>query len=94
MYLQANDALGPVEHLTTVFDASLPLPAGGDLSFWRNYHLAISGRFASGIFGNGWSVPYQSSLSPDMNGAIDLNTVGEQSTVFLPDTRGGLLPVR
>ena len=92
MYLQANDALGPVEHLTTVFDASLPLPAGGDLSFWRNYHLAISGRFASGIMGNGWSVPYQSSISHDANGAIDLNTVGEQSAVFLPDTRGGYFP--
>ncbi len=92
MYLQANDALGPVEHLTTVFDASLPLPSGGDLSFWRNYHLAISGRFASGIMGNGWSVPYQSFISHDANGAIDLNTVGEQGTVFLPDTRGGYFP--
>ena len=89
MYAQANDALGPVEHLQTVFDASLPLPNGGSLSFWRNYHLPISGRFATGMLGNGWSVPYQSTLVIDPNGDADLETVGEPDELFQVDTRGG-----
>ncbi len=92
MYLQANDALGPVEHLQTVFDASVPLPNGGSLSFWRNYHLAISGRFDTGILGNGWSVPYQSTLVIDANGNAELQTVGEATELFQEDTRGGFFP--
>ncbi len=89
MYAQANDALGPVEHLQTVFDASLPLPNGGTLSFWRNYHLPISGRFASGMLGNGWSVPYQSTLVIDPSGDAELETVGEPNELFQADARGG-----
>ena len=92
MYSQANDALGPVEHLQTVFDASLPLPNGGTLSFWRNYHLPISGRFATGMLGNGWSVPYQSSLMIDASGDAELRTVGESTEIFLGDKRGGFFP--
>ena len=93
MYSQANDALGPVEHLQTVFDASLPLPNGGTLSFWRNYHLPISGRFATGMLGNGWSVPYQSSLTIDASGDAELRTVGESTEIFLGDNARRILPL-
>ena len=92
MYVQANDVLGPVEHLQTVFDASLPLPNGGTLSFWRNYHLPISGRFVSGMLGNGWSVPYQSTLVIDPSGDAELETVGEPNDLFQADARGGFFP--
>ena len=89
MYTQADDALGPVEHLQTVFDASVPLPNGGSLSFWRNYHLPISGRYVTGILGAGWSVPYQSQLVIEPSGDAELLTVGENPEVFQKDTRGG-----
>ena len=89
MYSQANDALGPVEHLQTVFDASLALPNGGTLSFWRNYHLDITDRYATGMLGNGWSVPYQSSLQVEPSGDVVLHTVGEEDETFQNDTRGG-----
>ncbi len=89
MYSQADDSLGPVEHLQTVFDTSVPLPNGGSLSFWRNYHLAISGRYVSGILGTGWSVPYQSQLVVESSGDVELLTVGENPDVFQKDTRGG-----
>ena len=59
------------------------------LSFWRNYHLAISGRFGTGILGIGWSAPWQTSLSFESDGTVDLNTVGEPTDTFQPDTRGG-----
>jgi RHS repeat-associated protein len=89
MYAQANDSVGPLDHLQTVFDAALSLPNGGNLSFWRNYHLDINDRYAVGMFGIGWSVPYQSSLQIETSGDAVLHTVGEGDETFQADTRGG-----
>ena len=90
MYLQADNALGPVNQLASVVDASLPLPGGNAMSFSRDYDIPIASRDAVGILGYGWSADYQSKLSFNADGSIDLMLgVGGVSATFDPDTRNG-----
>src|SRR5205807_1126866 len=76
-------------HIQSVTDAALLLPGGGTLGFWRNFHQAISGRYASGMLGLGWTAPWQSALVHGSDDSFTLNTVGEPQDRFSPDSRGG-----
>ena len=90
MFLQADSALSPVSSMSAVTDTSLPLPSGETLSFSRGYLQPIASRDTLGILGYGWTAAFQSSISVEADGNVDLATGnGGFTEVFQPDSRGG-----
>ncbi|MFZ4572825.1 MAG: RHS repeat-associated core domain-containing protein [Phycisphaerales bacterium] len=85
---EAQQAIGfhPTDTLTTSVDLSVDAPGGG-LGFGRLYATRLDQRFEQSIFGRGWSAPWQSSLTIESSGAINLFAAAGQRGRFEPDTR-------
>jgi YD repeat-containing protein len=90
---QANASF-PAPALASAVDASVSTPGSLSLAIGRTFVSTIAGRYTAGIFGLGWTTPWQSSLSVDSTGntAIDsggsLSFFGLQPSGNYVDTNG------
>ena len=75
-FSHADNAL-PAQTLAFATDAALPAP-GLPLSFGRSYDQAISSRFRTGLFGRGWTTPWETFLALDAAGNATIHTGGLQ----------------
>jgi RHS repeat-associated protein len=78
--------LGPLRTLSSAIDASMPTP-GLDLSFGRTYALDLDQRFRTSIFGRGWASPWDTRLSVDGDGTVNIAGPTGSLRRFQPDTR-------
>ncbi len=83
--IEKADAVYTAATLASVVDDDLPAP-GMDLTFSQSYQQAISGRYAEGILGYGWTTNWDISAATQPNGDVLIDDDGT-STYFsqLPD---------
>ena len=84
---QAN-GLSPLATLASAVDAAVVTP-GLSLSFGRSFSESITGRYAMGPLGRGWSTPWQTSLTVDTDGSVTVLGANGASRRFQPDSRNG-----
>lgn len=83
---QANDAF-PTPFLASAVDLSLPAP-GIPLDFGRAFLQPISGRYALGPLGRGWTDPWDESITVDPHGNATVLAGGAARQFALQPTTG------
>ncbi|HEV2984976.1 MAG TPA: DUF6531 domain-containing protein, partial [Vicinamibacterales bacterium] len=78
---KADDQL-PVPSLTTTVDDALPT-LGLPLGFTRSFAFSISGRYHMGLFGRGWSTPWDIDATTDSHGNVIIETPSQRRTFTL-----------
>jgi RHS repeat-associated protein len=78
---KADDEL-PVPQFTSMVDDSLPT-IGLPLGFSRSFAFSLSGRYHVGLFGRGWSTPWDMSALTDSNGNVTIQTGTSRRTFTL-----------
>ncbi len=61
---------------------------GLSLNFDRAYRNPISGRYALGVLGRGWTHTWEMELSEDLDGNASVTGVGPSLRYYQPDSRG------
>ena len=84
--VRAADGLNPVPTLAAAVDAALPTP-GLPLSFSRSFGNTITDRHRVGVFGRGWTAPWQVSLRELADGTVTVGDAEDGRRRFQPDSR-------
>ncbi len=82
---QASNSF-PFPTVATSVDATAPTP-GLSLVFGRSYQLSLTGRLSSGIFGRGWTTPWDSITTVDNDGNVSIES-GDTSRTFFRRSDG------
>ena len=90
--LAQADAALPSATLASATDASLPAPGALPLQVSRTFGSSISDRATPGIFGLGWSTPWQATASAGGDGNVTIDLAGSQR-YFVALNNGVYLPV-
>jgi RHS repeat-associated protein len=72
----------PNTTMASTTDASLPTPGSLALSISRTFQSSIAGRYSSGMFGLGWTTPWQTTLSVESSGNVTIDTSGVAMSFF------------
>ncbi len=85
---EIQQAIGynPISTLASSVDAAVTTP-GSDLTFNRFWSLSLDQRFETSLFGRGWSTPWQTRLTVDADGAVNIIGAGGSQRRFSPDSR-------
>jgi RHS repeat-associated protein len=84
------DAEYPSTVLSSAVDASLPAPGSLPLAIDRTFVASIAGRYASSIFGLGWTTSWQKSVTVGTSGIVTINS-GGSLTYFVLQPNGSYL---
>jgi RHS repeat-associated protein len=79
---QANASF-PAGNLKTIVDASLPTPGSLPLAIDRTFVPSVAGRYQEGIFGEGWTSSWETSLNTDPSGNVTIQSSGRLAYFFL-----------
>jgi RHS repeat-associated protein len=91
LFVQQANGLGPVSTLAAGVDAAADGPGVG-LSFGRTFAASVVGRDLLGPLGRGWFTNWQTTLSVESDGTVDINGPAGVQRRFQPDVRGVLTP--
>ncbi|WP_020467969.1 Calx-beta domain-containing protein [Zavarzinella formosa] len=86
--IQQADGLSPMSSLASSDDAGVASP-GLSLGLGRNFAPGIIARNRFGRFGYGWSDSWDTSLTVDADGSVNVAGPGGSQRRFQPDSRGG-----
>jgi RHS repeat-associated protein len=88
---QANASF-PAPTLTSAVDAELSTPGHLSLTISRTFVSTLSGRYQQGIFGLGWTTPWQTSLNTDSSGNVTISYNGSNG-FFVHQANGSYLNI-